>query len=283
MISSCYTENLTNRPRVCAVSFLNTVPLVWGMMHGPERELFDLEFALPSECARQLREGEADIGIVPVAALLDGDYGIFRGTGIACHGAVRSILLISKVPFEDIRTLALDTASRSSVLLCRIILAKRYGAHPEPIPLPADRETMLEAADACLIIGDPALRLDPEALRAEGYFVADLGLEWERLTGLPMVFAVWAGRPELVCPKYEKAFLSAYQFGKDHLEDIIRVEHEVRGFSPETVREYFTRYIVFELGDREYEGMRLYLQYAAELLNNQQQPAPVTASANRIS
>lgn len=281
MNSSCYTKGLANKPKVCAVSFLNTVPLVWGMMHGPERELFDLEFALPSECARQLREGEADIGIVPVAALLDGNYGIFRGTGIACHGAVRSILLISKVPFDRIRTLALDSASRSSVLLCRIILAKRYGVQPEWVSLPADQEAMLDAADACLIIGDPALRLDPKQLRAGGYYVADLGLEWEQLTGLPMVFAVWAGDPQLVCPKYEKAFISSYQFGKEHLEDIIRVEHEVRGYSPETVREYFTRYIVFELGDREYEGMRLYLKYAAELLNEQ---TPVTtASANRIS
>ncbi len=247
------------------------------MMHGPERELFDLEFALPSECARQLKDGEADIGIVPVAALLDGDYGIFQGTGIACRGAVRSILLVSRVPFSRIRTLALDSASRSSVLLCRIILSRKYDVHPECVSLPADMEAMLEAADACLIIGDPALRMQPDELRRDGFHVADLGQEWFDLTGLPMVFAVWAGSRELVLPKYEKAFLSSYQFGRDHMEDIIRYEHEVRGVTPEAVREYFTRYIVFELGDIEYKGMETYLQYASELLaadqtNQQQQP-----------
>ena len=236
------------------------------MMHGPQHEQFDLEFALPSECARQLASGEADIGIVPVAALLDGHYGIFRGTGIACHGAVRSILLVSKVPFSQIRTLATDAGSRSSVLLCRIILAKIYKVEPECLSLPADLETMLEAADAALIIGDPALRMDPQALRLAGYHVADLGEEWFDLTGLPMVFAVWAGAPHLVTPELEAAFVDSYRFGRQHIDDIVRNEHEVRGVSVEAAREYFDRYIVFELGDIEYAGMRLYLEYASELL-----------------
>jgi chorismate dehydratase len=242
------------------------------MMHGPQRELFDLEFALPSDCARQLQSGEADIGIVPVAALLDGDYGIFRGTGIACRGAVRSILLISKVPFSRIRTLATDAGSRSSVLLCRVILSRKYGVHdPECVSLPADMESMLESSDACLIIGDPALRLDPEELQAQGFHVADLGQEWTNLTGLPMVFAVWAGAKLLVTPELEAAFVDSYRFGLENMEDIVRSEHLVRGVTPDAVREYFTRYIVFELGDQEYEGMRHYLEYASELLARQQQ------------
>lgn len=254
------------RPKVCAVSYLNTVPLVWGLMHGPQRDVFDLEFALPSECARQLASGEADIGIIPVAALLEGDYGIFRGTGIACHGAVRSILLTSKVPFGEIRTLATDAGSRSSVMLCRIILKHRYNVEPaHRMSMPADLDAMLDAADASLIIGDPALRMDPEALRAKGYYVADLGQEWFDLTGLPMVFAVWAGKPSLVTPEFEQAFLGSYLYGRDHLEDIVKTEHEVRGVTPEAVREYFTRYIVFELGEREYQGMERYLAYARQM------------------
>ena len=105
-----------HKPRVCAVSYLNTVPLVWGMLHGATtRTLFDLRFALPSECADQLASGEADIGIVPVIEMARQKLEYFRGTGIACHGAVRSILLISKVPFREIRTLATDSGSRTSV------------------------------------------------------------------------------------------------------------------------------------------------------------------------
>lgn len=266
------------RPKVCAVSYLNTVPLVWGLMHGPQRDVFDLEFALPSECARQLASGEADIGIIPVAALLDREYGIFRGTGIACHGAVRSILLTSKVPFDQIQTLATDAGSRSSAMLCRIILKHRYNVEPaQRISMPADLEAMLDVADASLIIGDPALRMDPEVLRAQGYYVADLGQEWFELTGLPMVFAVWAGRPELVTAEREQAFLGSYFYGREHLEDIVKTEHEVRGVTPEAVREYFTRYIVFELGEREYEGMERYLAYARQMesqavLEEQEQP-----------
>jgi chorismate dehydratase len=245
-------------------------------MHGPQRALFDLDFALPSECARQLASGEADIGIVPVGALLDGDYGIFRGAGIACRGAVRSILLISKVPFESIRTLATDAGSRSSVLLCRIILAKTYRCEPHCVSLPADLTTMLEAADACLMIGDPALRLDPEDLRASGYFVTDLGQEWMDLTGLPMVFAVWAGNKSLLNPELEAAFVDSYRYGREHIEEIVRSEYETRGVTIEAAREYFDRYIVFELGDIEYAGMRRYLEFAAELLGKQDLiPVPV--------
>jgi len=221
--------------------------------------MFDLDFALPSECARQLAAGETDIGIVPVAALLDGEYEIFRGTGIACHGAVRTILLISKVPFGEIRSVAMDAGSRSSVMLTRIILQQAYGVEPEWHTQPADMVAMLSTADACLIIGDPALRLDPEALRNQGFQVADLGEEWLKLTGLPMVFAVWAGRKDTHTADRERAFIDSYEFGKQHIEAIVQAEYEARGVAAALVREYLTRYIVFELGDKEYEGMDLYL------------------------
>ena len=260
----CY-PNILTCPNVCAVSFLNTVPLVWGIQHGPQARHFDLSFALPSECARQLAAGETDIGIVPVAAMLDGDYEIFRGTGIACHGAVRTILLISKLPFARIRTIAMDAASRSSVMLARVILEEVHGVEPEWHTHPADMIAMLGNADACLIIGDPALRLDPVALREQGFHVADLGEEWMKLTGLPMVFAVWAGRQGTLTAERERAFLESYEFGKQHIEEIVDGEYVARGASRELVREYLTRYIVFELGSREYEGMDAYLAQVKRL------------------
>ena len=241
------------------------MPLVWGIQHGPQADLFDLSFALPSECARQLATGETDIGIVPVAALLDSDYEIFRGTGIACHGAVRTILLISKVPFHEIRSIAMDAGSRSSVMLTRIILQQKYGVEPEWHSQPADMMAMLANSDACLIIGDPALRLDPETLRNEGFEVADLGDEWMRLTGLPMVFAVWAGRKATHTPEREQAFVDSYHFGRQHIDEIIESQYRARAASKTLVREYLTRYIVFELGHREYEGMDAYLSCVKRL------------------
>ena len=227
--------------------------------------MFHLTFALPSECARQLLAGEADIGIIPVAALLDGDYDVFRGTGIACHGAVRTILLISKVPFRKIRSVAMDAGSRSSIMLTRIILRERYGVEPEWHTQPADLKPMLETADACLIIGDPALRLDPAKLAKQGHLVADLGAEWMAMTGLPMVFAVWAGRKGVLTPERERAFVDSYLAGKAHLEEIVRGESARRFMAPSLVREYLTRYIVFELGEREYAGMDRYLTQVREL------------------
>src|SRR5829696_4773005 len=113
--------------RVCAVSYLNTQPLVWGMLHGKQQNRFELTFCVPAECADRLAAGTADIGIVPCAELPRLGLEIIRGTGIACHGPVRSILLISRVPPGQIRTLATDSSSRTSVMLARILLAKRFG------------------------------------------------------------------------------------------------------------------------------------------------------------
>src|SRR6185369_14769001 len=104
------------------------------MLHGPQQSLFDLDFRIPAECADELASGAADIGIVPSFELTRQELEIIPGCGIACHGAVRSILLISQRPAADIRTLALDTSSRSSVQLARVILERKYGATPETVP-----------------------------------------------------------------------------------------------------------------------------------------------------
>jgi chorismate dehydratase len=247
---------------VCAVSYLNTVPLVWGMMHGAQRDVFDLRFALPSECADQLASGEADIGIVPVIEVARQKLDFFRGTGIACHGPVRTILLVSKVPMREIRTLATDAGSRTSVMLSRVVLAEKYGVEPKLISRPADLALMLGEADAALVIGDAALQIDPAKLPFESL---DLGEEWIAMTGLPMVFAVWAGRKEIIQPRYAGAFVDSYRYGASRMDEIVPLEAEARGFDDAVVRKYLTETIVFELGERDYEGMQLYLDRALRL------------------
>jgi len=247
---------------VCAVSYLNTVPLVWGMLHGPQSEIFDLRFALPSECADQLASGEADIGIVPVIEMARQKLDYFRGTGIACRGPVRSILLVSKVPFSEIRVLATDSGSRTSVMLSRVILAEKFGVEPAIISRRADLAPMLGEADAALLIGDAALRVDPATLPFESL---DLGEEWTSLTGLPMVFAVWAGRKEIIQQRYADAFVESCRFGISSIGDIVPAEARARGFAEPVVRQYLTRHIVFELSDRDYAGMNLYLERALRL------------------
>ena len=248
---------------MCAVSYLNTVPLVWGLQHSPPlRDTFDLRFALPSECADQLATGQADIGIVPVIEMARQGLDYFPGTGIACHGPVRSILLVSKVPFREIRVLATDSGSRTSAMLAQVILAERFGVRPRVFSHPADLAEMLGKADASLLIGDAALRVDPATMPFE---TLDLGGEWVALTGLPMVFAVWAGRKEVIHEPYGRIFLESCRYGLAHMDEIVRAEAPARRFEPELVRRYLTHHIVFELGDRDYEGMRLYLQHALRL------------------
>lgn len=229
------------------------------MLHGDQRKAVELSFRIPSECADVVASGAADIGIIPSVELNRHDYGRVRGLGIASRGAVRSILLISSKPSAEIQTLAADVSSRTSVALARIILGRRFGAEPRIVPHAPNLTRMLADADAALIIGDPALHLDPQTL---GERVLDLGAEWTDMTGLPMVFAVWAGRKEAITPEVEAIFQASYHFGRDHLDEIIRKEAPARRLSPELARQYLTRHIICELGPAEYRGLELFLEYA---------------------
>ena len=258
-----YTRKLStpeaSRPRVCAVSFLNTAPLVWGMLHGPQRGRFQLDFRLPAECADALASGAADIGIVPSFELTRQNLEVLPGAGIACRGPVRSILLVSSKPLGEVRTLAADSSSRTSVELARIVLERKFGARPRIFSLAPDLETMLAAADAALIIGDPALRIDPARLP---YQVRDLGAEWVEMTGLPMVFAVWAARQRVADASIAQAFRDSCRYGLEHMEEIVAAEAARLGFAEDMVRRYLTSHIVHQLEARDYEGMRLFLEWA---------------------
>jgi chorismate dehydratase len=231
------------------------------MLHGPQQGFFDLLFRVPSECADLVAAGAADIGIIPAFELTRQRLAVVPGVGIASRGAVRSILLISKCPAAEIRTLAGDISSRTSVALARIVLRRRFGGSPCVVPAAPDLDSMLAGADAALIIGDPALRLDPATLP---YHVYDLGREWTEWTGLPMVFAVWAGRAEVISDEAIAAFQESWRYGQARLEEIVQAESAARAFPPELVRRYLTEHIVCDVGERERAGMELFLQYARE-------------------
>ncbi len=245
--------------RVCAVSYLNTTPLVWGMLRGPQRGVFDLDFQIPAVCADHVASGAADIGIIPAFELTRQDLDIVPGVGIACHGPVRSILLISSRPAPEIRTLAADSSSRTSVELARVLLQRRWNTTPEFLPHPPDLDAMLRLADAALIIGDPALRIEPHLLP---YHVYDLGAEWVQMTGLPMVFAVWAGRKGSITPEVIDTFQQSCRYGRERIEEIVSAEAPRREFPPDLVRKYLTQHIVHELGPKDSEGLDLFLRYA---------------------
>ena len=251
-----------HKPRVCAVSFLNTVPLAHGMLHGPQRDLVDLTFAVPSACAELVDTGAADVGLVPVIEMDRQGLTPVPGIGIASRGAVRSILLISRVPFRRVRTLAADMNSRTSVMLARIVLSRCFGVEPEVAPMRPDLDPMLAQADAALLIGDSALAVDPTAL---GLPWLDLGQQWLDLTGLPFVFAMWAGPEASVTPDLAQILKGSLSWGLGALDRIIEEEAARRAMPREMVDRYLKHNIVFEHGEKERAGLELYLRYAREM------------------
>jgi predicted solute-binding protein len=144
------------------------------------------------------------------------------------------------------------------VQLARVVLERKYGATPETVSLEPDLSAMLAVADAALVIGDPALHIDPASLP---FHVYDLGAEWVEMTNHPMVFAVWAARKGVVTAEVTEAFRASCRYGREHLEEIVASESETRGFAPDLIRDYLTRHIVHELGPRDYAGMDVFLSY----------------------
>ncbi len=229
------------------------------MLHGPQRDLVHLSFSLPSLCSQELELGKIEIGLVPVAEIARQGLEIVPGVGITCFGPVRSILLVSKCPVRDIKSLAADSSSRTSVQLARVILRERYGVTPQITSFEPVLDRMLANADAALVIGDPALRIDPQAL---DYQTLDLGEEWRLLTGLPMVFAAWGGKPGLSYDALETITRGSYAYGAQRIEEIVESEHHTRGISRELALQYLTRHIRYILGPKEEKGLETFLELA---------------------
>ncbi len=260
------------RLRVSAISFLNTAPLMWDFDHGELRLKYQVDYTLPSACAELLRQGMADVGIIPVAAYASiPGLVVIPDIAIAAKGPVKSILLISKVPLEEIRTVAADTSSRSSVALLRVLFAKFYcggsGKVPEFVPMAPQLKPMLKACDAALVIGDPAL-LATASLRDEtGYEVRDLAVEWQRLTGKAFVFAFWAVRKEAASGELVRDFQQSREHGliPANLEKTAR-EWAVRLGLPEAeILAYLRDNIFYYLDDECLDGLKLFYEYAAEI------------------
>ena len=229
------------------------------MLHGKQREQVDLRFSIPSVCAQEVEQGDVQIGLVPVAEVARQQLEIVPGVGITCRGAVRSILLVSRQPLRQVRRLAVDLSSRTSVQLARVILRERFGVEPEFTRAEPELEQMLAHSDAALIIGDPALRLMPEELP---YECLDLGAEWFTLTGLPMVFAAWAGKPGLPLEHLREITLGSYAFGKPAIDEIVNDQYAQRGVTKQLADYYLRHHIRFELGVEEQRGLQAFYELA---------------------
>ena len=240
---------------------------MWDFEHGDAGSAFDISYTIPSQCAASLREGSADIGIIPAAAYAGiPDLAIIPEVAIASRRAVRSILLVSKVPLEKIRTVALDSSSLTSVALTKILFAKWWGGERTYTAMAPEIETMLERHDAGLVIGDPALKID----RSQ-YVTYDLAEEWIRLTGKPFVFAFWAVRREALkdAPRdldLATVFLQSRDHGlqPENLDRIAREWAPRLGLSEDGVKGYLTENIHYYLDRACLEGLQLFYRYAQE-------------------
>jgi chorismate dehydratase len=272
------------RLRISAISYLNTAPLMWDFEHAQAGRDFDISYTLPSACARALQAGTAGIGIIPAAAYTQiAGLKVLPGIAIASRQPVRSILLVSKVPIDKIRTVALDTSSMTSVALTKILFAKWLGDGRSFTPADPDLERMLAANDAALVIGDPALQINRSR-----YLTLDLAEEWIRHTGKPFVFAFWAvrqdalgqdascgvSRPRLSASQSDAALpdlATIFQQSRDHGLALTSIDHIVNewsprlGLTPSAVRSYLTESIYYHLDAACLEGLQLFYRYAAEI------------------
>ena len=243
--------------RLGAVDYLNARPLVYGLQSRPD--LFALRFDSPSRCAALLHDHRIDVGMIPTIEYCRGpEYRIVPGIAIVSDGAVASVALFTKQPLDRIRTIAADTSSRTSNALLRILCAERFGIEPEFIPMPPDAERMLQQCDAALIIGDPALFLDPAAVGVEKI---DLGQEWTSLTELPFVWAFWAGRAGDLAAAAVRALTEARNQGVAHA-DAVAAEYCGPGRAA-VGQAYLRDNIYYVVGDREEAGLRMYYELGA--------------------
>lgn len=253
-----------NRVRLGAVGYLNARPLVYGLDRQPA--LFDLRFDVPSTCAALLHGGDIDVGMIPSIEYLRGtdEYRIVPDLGIVSDGPVASVALFSRVPIADVRRIGLDASSRASAGLTRILCREAWGIQPRFDTISTADAARVQGCDAALVIGDPALFLDHTAAGLEKI---DLGAEWTRLTGLPFVWAFWAGRPSALRERSVAALQAARDAG---VADSDAIADEYCGERAALCRAYLRQNIKYRLGDREVAGLRRYydLALAHEVVSN---------------
>ncbi len=249
--------------RVGAVSYLNAKPLYYRLEQRSNR--VELSMDLPSRLATRLASGDLDVALIPSVEYLRGaatGYEILPGFAIAARGAVRSVKLFSRVPFEEIDRLALDEGSRTSQALTRVWLDSRYGVRPSRIEaLPMGVSALESTADAVLVIGDRAMKVPDEPFHA----VVDLAEAWKSLTALPFVFALWVVRPGVDLGDLPEILARCRADGLAHAHELASHHGPRLGLDREVCFDYLTNALSYELGDPEIAGLRRFAGMAADL------------------
>ena len=258
--------------RLGAVGYLNARPLVVGLDRSPR---FDLRYDLPSECARLLHAGEIDLGLIPSIEYLRGDsYRIVPDVAIASRGPVASVALFTTRPMSDVRSIVMDTSSRTSVALVRVLCARLFKIEPATEAHSPDLNAMLDRGDAALIIGDKALVWEPETVRLKPDTTydndsiiqkIDLGEAWTSMTGLPFVWAFWAGPAGVLSAEDVSALQEARQAGIQQSDAVAREYFRDAPQHRDLGARYLRDNIKYYLGAEERAGLDLFYRYTAEI------------------
>ena len=273
--------------RISIVEFLNTAPLVWGFTDGPLADKYDLSFAVPSQCAEALRRGDVDVAIIPAIEYqrMQGLV-MLPGMAVAAKGEVRSLLVVSKKPIERAKRIALDTSSRSTAAMVRLLAQGYWKIQPEFVEAAPDPSEMLQTADAALIIGDPALRIslkmetlsnrapsgeqccqgDPDDMPVPGFetiFVYDVAYQWREMTGLPCVLAIWAGPRNKITEDVVADFQASKKYGLDRLREISEGASIKLDLPPRALERYLAENIHFDLDAQNLAGLARFFELSA--------------------
>jgi chorismate dehydratase len=246
--------------RVGAVSYLNARPLVRGLERWPER--FDVRFDLPSRCASLLHSGAIDLGLIPSIEYLGGDYRIVPGIGVVSDGEVGSVAMFTRVPVAEIRSVALDTSSRTSVALIKVLCARHFRIAPAFVSAGPDLAAMVAGADAALLIGEPALLA---AYGRLGLTKVDLGAAWKEMTGMPFVYAFWAGTPDVVAPADVRVLQAARDEGRLASDDVAAQYFAGDPAKQELGASYLRDCIRYAVGEAEGAALERFFALAAEI------------------
>jgi chorismate dehydratase len=252
--------------RLGAVGYLNARPLVYGLDRDPR---FAIRYDIPAECARLLHGHDIDCGLVPSIEFLRGPhpYELIPGPAVTSDGPVASVAIYTRKEPHDIRSIAMDSSSRTSVALATILMRRVFGVAPEPLSMSPDLDAMLARADAALIIGDVALFLDADARPAAAGRIQkiDLGALWKSHTGLPFVYACWTAWTGAVDPDAVERLQRARDEGVAHVNEIAAAHCPGDSARQQVVRAYLRDNIQYALGEPQIEGLKTFYRYAAEL------------------
>ena len=240
-----------NKVKISAVSYSNTYPFLYGIHKKLNSKYYDLSLDVPSECARKLINNEVDLGLIPVATIpLVENAKIISNYCIGADGAVKTVLLMSKIPLEEIKKVYLDTDSRTSAQLLKILAKEYWQYNWEYEKLPKNFATN-SSIDSILLIGDKTQKDLPYK------YTYDLALEWKNFTNMPFVFAAWVSNKPLN-NEFLQEFNTAINFGLNNITTSIKEYNKDNTYD---LKEYLTRYISYELNEEKQKALSIFISY----------------------